>query len=250
MPAWIVIPATASLGLAMVCALWIAYDEMSHPQSMRIMYLVWPITALYGGPVGLWMYYAIGRGPRESEEGGDGGNRAPSNLRAGSSHRGEPKFAAVARGTTHCGAGCTLGDLCGETLLATVPALAAALGWHTLWEDKLFSAWVLDFALAFLLGILFQYFSIKPMHPEITAGRALQQALKADTLSLVSWQVGMYGVMALAHFWLFPVVLKTPPPPAGSVVFWWVMQFAMWAGFLTAFPVNRWLIARGIKESM
>jgi Domain of unknown function (DUF4396) len=33
------------------------------------------------------------------------------------------------------------------------------------------------------------------MHPEFTPRRALRQALQADTLSLVSWQVGMYAVM-------------------------------------------------------
>jgi hypothetical protein len=31
---------------------------------------------------------------------------------------------------------------------------------------------------------------------------------------------------------------------------WFMMQLAMLTGFVTAYPVNRWLIKAGIKESM
>ena len=30
-------------------------------------------------------------------------------------------------------------------------------------------------------------------------------------------------------------------------VFWFMMQIAMIAGFLTSYPVNRWLVRKGIK---
>ncbi|GJL58830.1 MAG: hypothetical protein NPIRA03_16870 [Nitrospirales bacterium] len=33
-------------------------------------------------------------------------------------------------------------------------------------------------------------------------------------------------------------------------VFWFMMQIAMFAGFLTSIPVNWWLIKKGIKEKM
>jgi hypothetical protein len=33
-------------------------------------------------------------------------------------------------------------------------------------------------------------------------------------------------------------------------VYWLMMQIGMALGFLTAFPVNAWLISRGIKEAM
>jgi hypothetical protein len=35
-----------------------------------------------------------------------------------------------------------------------------------------------------------------------------------------------------------------------SPVFWFMMQIEMIAGFLTTYPVNRWLLQRGIKEEM
>jgi hypothetical protein len=134
-------------------------------------------------------------------------------------------------------------------MLAVVPGIAVAFGWRTLWDDKIFSGWLLDLLLAFAIGIAFQYWSIKPMHPEMRWSTALARALKADALSLTSWQIGMYAVMALAHFFVFPRLLGYPLMP-GGILFWWTMQFAMMAGFLTAYPVNRWLITREIKEAM
>ena len=73
--------------------------------------------------------------------------------------------------------------------------------------------------------------------------------MKADALSLTAWQVGMYGFMAIAHFWIFGRLigetLKTTTPE-----FWFMMQIAMLCGFATAYPVNWWLIRAGIKEAM
>jgi hypothetical protein len=74
-------------------------------------------------------------------------------------------------------------------------------------------------------------------------------AVKADTLSLTAWQVGMYGFMALAYFVIFRrgfrVSLTTDTPE-----FWFMMQIAMWFGFVTSYPVNWWLISTGLKERM
>ena len=54
------------------------------------------------------------------------------------------------------------------------------------------------------------------------------------------------GWMAIALFVLFsPEVL-----PKSSPVFWFMMQLAMFLGFATSFPVNWWLLRRGIKEAM
>ena len=55
----------------------------------------------------------------------------------------------------------------------------------------------------------------------------------------------MYGWMALVRFAIFGRDL-----PKSSPVFWFMMQIAMFLGFATAYPVNWWLIRRGIKEKM
>jgi hypothetical protein len=35
-----------------------------------------------------------------------------------------------------------------------------------------------------------------------------------------------------------------------SVEFWFMMQLAMWCGFVTSYPANWWLLRVGIKEAM
>jgi hypothetical protein len=51
--------------------------------------------------------------------------------------------------------------------------------------------------------------------------------------------------MALVVFILFRHDI-----PKTSPVFWFMMQIAMLVGFLTSYPVNWWLIRKGLKEEM
>ena len=159
-----------------------------------------------------------------------------------------PFPASVGTGTTHCGAGCALGDILAEWLAFLVPAVAVWFGWRTLFSEKMFAVWVLDYLFAFVLGIGFQYFTIKPMR-DLSPGQGLVAALKADVLSLTAWQVGMYGFMAFAQFYLFRTLLGTSLNVA-EPEFWFMMQIAMICGFVTSYPVNWWLIRSGIKERM
>ena len=69
-------------------------------------------------------------------------------------------------------------------------------------------------------------------------------AVKADTLSLTAWQVGMYGFMAIAQFAYFRPLLGKPIE-VNTPEFWFTMQIAMLCGFVTAYPVNWWLIEAG-----
>ncbi len=84
----------------------------------------------------------------------------------------------------------------------------------------------------------------------LSPGKGLVQAVKADALSLTAWQVGMYGFMAVAHFWIFSAPARHRAARSTAVEFWFMMQIAMLCGFATAYPVNWWLIRRGIKEKM
>ena len=101
-----------------------------------------------------------------------------------------------------------------------------------------------DFALAYLFGIVFQYFSIAPMRG-IHGFEGLWAAAKADTISLIAYELGMFAWMAVVYFALFPNHLKPIQP-----VYWMMMQIAMIIGFITTFPANWWLVKAGIKERM
>lgn len=231
-PASLHLLAVTSLSVAAACAATIALDETRRPQKMRIMNVVWPLTALFGSVVWLWGYYRWGRA-------------AP----VGENAKADPPFAvSVAIGASHCGAGCTLGDICAEWLAIGMPALAVWFGWGSLFAQRMIAIWIPDFLLAFLFGIVFQYFSIKPMR-DLSVGQGIVAALKADIASITSWQVGMYGLMAIIQFaWFRPAYGGTAP--ADVPEFWFAMQLAMLAGFCTAYPVNWLLIRSGVKERM
>jgi hypothetical protein len=149
-----------------------------------------------------------------------------------------PTLAEVAVGTSHCGAGCMIADVVSEFWIA-----AAGI---TLLGSALWAGFVIDFAAAWALGIVFQYWAIKPMREGISVGAAIVAAIKADTLSIVAFQMGMYAWMALVYFKLF----RAPHLTAFDPRYWLMMQVAMVCGFATSLPMNRLLIGMGLKEKM
>lgn len=241
-PDWFHELSIVALTLGGVCALIVLVDVVRRPQKMGVMNVVWPVTALFGTVFTLWGYVKYGRasGKDAMRQARGAHQRMPSES--------QPFRAIVGKGASHCGAGCMIGDLIAEWLVFLVPAVAVWFGWHSLFEEKIFAAWVVDFIFAFTLGIVFQYFAIAPMRG-LSIGKGIVAALKADTLSLTAWQVGMYGFMAIAQFYLFRRYFGRQAD-VNSPEFWFAMQVAMIAGFVTAFPVNWWLIRAGIKEKM
>ena len=72
-----------------------------------------------------------------------------------------------------------------EALAALSPGLLAWFGWGSLFRDAQPAAWVLDTLLAYLFGIAFQYYAIKPMG-ETSAATALAAATVALSKGAVS----------------------------------------------------------------
>jgi hypothetical protein len=241
-PAWLHVLAIASLLFGLASGLLIAVDETRHPQHMGIMNLVWPITALFGSAFVVTAYYRYGRFATHQGMKAVRQKSKPPN-------RAEIPFAImVAKSAGHCGAGCTVGDIIVESLAFFVPAVATWFGYQTLFAEKMFAVWILDYIFAFAIGIAFQYFTITPMR-KLSPLEGIVRALKADVLSLTAWQLGMYGFMALAQFYLFDRKLGVRLQ-VNSAEFWFIMQIAMIAGFVTSYPANWWLVARGIKQEM
>lgn len=229
-PAWLSALAWLAIAIGLICAVVVAWDVWRNPPSMRIMAVVWPLTMLYGGVAAAWFYVRYARTAHDHGE-------------SAAAHR-----VSVATGTSHCGAGCSLGDLIAEFMVAAIPTLAVAVGWGSLYHERIFATWIWDFVLAYLLGIAFQYFTIAPMR----GGRVrdnLLAAVKADTASILAWQVGMYAVMAVLQFWAFPALFGAALDVT-SPVFWFGMQWAMVAGFASAYPMTALLIRKGVKEAM
>jgi len=242
-PFWLHALSIAMLAAGGPIAVMIAVDEWRHPQHMAIMNVVWPVTALFGTALALWGYLAYGRLATQKNA-----DAAMQRDKEAPSKRLTPFPVAVGIGAAHCGSGCTLGDIAAEWLAVAVPGIAVSFGWHSIFADKVFAVWVIDYLFAYGFGIVFQYLTIAPMRG-LSFWPGLVAAVKADTLSLTAWQIGMYGFMALAQFYLFRTLIGTRLEVT-SPEFWFMMQIAMLCGFLTSYPVNWWLIRSGIKEAM
>jgi hypothetical protein len=221
--------AWVSIAVAIGSALGIAVDEMRRPQRMAVMNAVWPLSALYLSLVALIGYGLFGR----SHARGDRSEHTHGS-KTGSATL---PFSTIAIATSHCGAGCALADIaCGFW----ISAAGIELFGSPLWAE-----YAIDLGAAWLVGIRFQYFAIKPMR-DISAGQAIVLAVKADTLSILAFQIGMYGWMALVYFVFFAHHHLTAFDPR----YWLMMQVGMVCGFATSFQMNRWLLRVGLKEAM
>ena len=227
-PAWLTVLAWIALVVAFGCTAEIVYDVFGrgYRQHMRVMEWVWPITALYFGPVAVWAYRKLGRPKSMTWQHEHGDDQAQ-----------QPQWGAIFSGVSHCGAGCTLGDIVAETAIFLLSIEIAGV---SLWPE-----YIGDYVLALSLGIVFQYFAIAPMRG-LGVRKGLVQAAKADVLSLTAFEVGLFAWMALVRFVFFP----DHPLHPDTAAYWFLMQLGMVLGFFTAWPANVWLIKRGIKEAM
>lgn len=229
-PHWLHILAWVYLGICLASASGILMHTLMRPQRMWVMGAVWPITALYMGPFAVYMYRKS-LPMLESKP-------VPPRINAARQRFKDapPSLFQNCIAVFHCGAGCTLGDIAAES---TVPKLGL------IFAGEFGSKLILDFVFAYILGIAFQYFTIAPMRG-LSFGKGLMAAAKADTISIVLFEIGMFGWMAITYFLIFP----SPHLEPGMGVFWFMMQIAMIAGFFTALPANAWLIRKGWKEKM
>lgn len=128
----------------------------------------------------------------------------------------------AASATLHCLTGCAIGEILG-LMVGTALGLSTAV----------------TIALAVALAFLFGYaLSTAPLvSAGVGFGAALGTVFAADTLSIATMELVDNLVMAL-----IPGAMD-----AGLVnpLFWVGMMIALTAAFVAAYPVNRWLIARG-----
>ena len=80
----------------------------------------------------------------------------------------------------------------------------------------------------------------------LTPGQALVAALKADTLSILAFEVGLFGWMALTYFVFFPTPHLKPTQP-GLLVHDADRNVI---GYFTSYPMNHFLVRWGLKEAM
>ncbi len=124
--------------------------------------------------------------------------------------------------TLHCLTGCAIGEILG-LMIGTALGLGT---WTTI---------ALAVSLAFLFGYALS--TLPLLRAGLGVGAALSIVLAADTLSIATMELVDNSVMALV-----PGAME-----AGLVnpVFWLSMMLALTVAFFAAWPVNRYLLARG-----
>lgn len=241
---------TVWFGLVALSLLVALGDVLARPnRSMPIMNAVWPLAALYFGPLGLGLYFALGRSPSHvvvSPHFPQKDRKLPTHpARAASTSPGshpahpmagmdDPLWVRSARSATHCMAGCALGDL-------TAMLLVEGLAWRPL-GTVVASEVVVGAVLAALFGLLvFQAFPVMAER-KVAFGDALAVALRADLVSIGAYLAGQIPVF----LWLTSAAGGMAMGPQGAVL----MQASMAAGFLTSYPANVALVVAGIKHGM
>ena len=124
--------------------------------------------------------------------------------------------------TLHCLTGCAIGEILG-LMIGTALGLGT---WTTI---------AIAVSLAFLFGYALS--TLPLLRAGLGVGTALGIVLAADTLSIATMELVDNSVMALV-----PGAME-----AGLVnpVFWLSMMLALTVAFFAAWPVNRYLLARG-----
>jgi hypothetical protein len=252
-PVWLTAVAWIYLSVCFCCAGIISYDIVANHrrQPMGVMNFVFPITALYFGPLAVALYWRWGRAAApataasmpmsmaavaaaHAHSGGVDGAARPGPP----GESGRPAWVTMAIEVSHCGAGCSLGDVISEFAIFWLALTIAG--------TTLLAEYVGDYVLALTFGIIFQYFAIAPMRGlGLKAG--LVAATKADFISLTAFEIGLFGWMAIMAFVLFPAPHQLTP---SSAAFWLLMQVGMIIGYFTSWPANVWLVKRGIKIPM
>jgi hypothetical protein len=141
------------------------------------------------------------------------------------------RWRQVLGSTMHCAAGDGIGIIAGAALAAQwrLPA----------WADL-----TLEYVLGFGFGwAIFQAFAMRDM-----AGGDYLRSLRETFLpEFLSMNLLMAGMAVTMHS-LMPHIHGSADPLAWE--FWFVMSMALIVGFILAYPINWWLVAKGLKHGM
>jgi hypothetical protein len=123
--------------------------------------------------------------------------------------------------TLHCLTGCAIGEVLGMVI-------GTAFGWSNA------ATVALSVVLAFFFGYLL---TLRPLLAHMGFARATRLALASDTASIT--------VMEIVDNAIILLIPGAMDAGLGTLLFWASLTLSLILAAVAAFPVNRWLIARG-----
>lgn len=194
--------------------IYVIWDQVTNTPSVDVMKFAWALVILYTGPLGLFFYLTACRQPMP------GTHDAFINKHWKQTIGSEIHFVA--------------GD-------ATAIIIMAGILFYFPLPNGLES--ILEYIGAYLFGLfIFQALFMRSMYKSY--GEAVFKSLFAETVSMNMVMAGMIPTILL---------LKGKYPQGGdpfSSIFWGIMSLATIVGFVFAYPINSWMVKRGIKHGM
>ena len=201
--------------LALGSLIFLIYDFVTNTPATGVMKLAWVLVVLYTGPVGLFIYLLSCRQP----------------LPGTHDEFIKPHWKQTVGSILHC----LSGDVTGIIIGAIIVSFFVIANGIDL---------IVEYIAGFTCGLLiFQSVFMLPM----LGGNYLNAVRKtffAEFVSMNMLMVGMFPTMLVLKYFL------PPGREPSSIVFWGVMSAASIVGALTAYPINSWMVRRGIKHGM
>ena len=129
--------------------------------------------------------------------------------------------------TLHCLTGCAIGEIAGM-------AIGTAAGFSNL------GTVVLSIGLAFVFG--YGLTSLPLLRAGLALGAVIPIALASDTLSIAT--------MEIVDNLIVVTIPGAMDAGLGDFLFWASLAVSLVLAFVAAFPVNRWLIGRGLGHAV
>ena len=149
-------------------------------------------------------------------------NRTVDDHGGGTAHPSISLNRSALQATTHCLTGCAIGEVLGMVI-------ATAFGWGTA------SSVAISVVLAFVFGYSLTLGPV--LRANVPFRRAVGLTLASDTLSITTMEI-----VDNAFILVVPGAIAAG---LSDALFWTSLGVSLVIAFAAAFPVNRWLIARG-----
>ncbi len=214
--AWIDVLLIGWFILTALSLMYVAWDAFTNNPEMTVMKWGWVLVTLYMGPVALILYILSCKEPRPGTH--------EDFIR--------PLWKQAVGSTIHCVAG----DATGIITAATVTALLGL----PMWIDM-----IGEYTFGFAFGLtIFQALFMKDMMGG-SYRAALRRSFLPEWISMNTMMAGMFPTMVVL---MMGRDMRAMLPT--ELVYWGAMSVAVSVGFVTAYPVNAWLVWAGLKHGM
>lgn len=214
--AWIDVVLLVWFALTLIAVVYVTYDAFTKNPDMTVMKWGWILVTLYLGVIGLILYVLSCKEP--------GPGLHEDFVR--------PLWRQGMGSVIHCAAG----DATGIIVAATVTGAFGLPMW-------------LDLIIEYVAGFGFGLFIFQSLFMRDMMGGSYRSAVRTsllpEWLSMNFMMAGMFPTMALL---MMGTDMRAMEPT--KLVFWGAMSASATVGILVAYPVNVWMVSKGLKHGM